>query len=188
MSDKPWFRFYNGVVDDPKVQRLRPELFKTWVNLLCIACRNDGALPGFEDLAFALRMDDATLSSQLGELIFVGLLDEVGTGLAPHNWSGRQYRGDQDVTAAERAKRYRDRKRDATNTVTRDASRNDTRLEQSRAESDTDSDPESDHGSTSQGKDRTLQEESPHLREGPARPVRFDLDAPFGDVELRGVA
>ena len=31
-----WFRFYHGALHDPKVQSLRPELFKFWVNLLCL--------------------------------------------------------------------------------------------------------------------------------------------------------
>jgi len=34
-----WFRFYNDALDNPKVQLLPSDLFKTWVNLLCIASR-----------------------------------------------------------------------------------------------------------------------------------------------------
>ena len=40
-----WFRFYNEALDDPKVQKLPPALFKSWVNLLCLTARHDGTLP-----------------------------------------------------------------------------------------------------------------------------------------------
>ena len=32
-----WFRAYNGIIDDPKVQRLAPHFFKGWICLLCLA-------------------------------------------------------------------------------------------------------------------------------------------------------
>ena len=53
-----WFRFYADALDDPKVQRLPPPIFKTWVNLLCLASKNEGNLPSAEECAFALRMSD----------------------------------------------------------------------------------------------------------------------------------
>lgn len=95
-----WFRFYSDALEDPKVQRLPGDLFKTWVNLLCLANKSEdrGHLPPAEDIAFALRMDTDTLTAQLDELATRGLLDEGETGLAPHNWQGRQRKSD-DVTA-----------------------------------------------------------------------------------------
>ena len=52
-----WFRFYTESLEDPKVQKLDGETYKVWVNLLCLAAKNDGKLPSVQDIAFALRMD-----------------------------------------------------------------------------------------------------------------------------------
>ena len=43
-AGKQWLRLYDDVLDDPEVQRLPPDLFKHWVNLLCLA--NKGTLRG----------------------------------------------------------------------------------------------------------------------------------------------
>ena len=50
-----WFRLYDAVLDDPKVQRLPDRIFKAWINLLCLASRHGGTLPPVDDVAFALR-------------------------------------------------------------------------------------------------------------------------------------
>lgn len=103
-----WFRFYDCALDDPKVQKLPAELFKTWVNLLCVASRNDGILPALEDLAFMLRKDEETLARVLHELQRLGLIDESEQGLTPHNWATRQYQSD---NSAERVRKHREAKR-----------------------------------------------------------------------------
>lgn len=117
-----WFRFYTGVVDDPKAQMLAPDLFKHWVNLLCIAAENDGELPVLSATAFKLRLPEAKAAGILAKLCSFGLLDKTEKGFKPHNWDSRQYKSDvTDETAAERMRRYRDRKRNnrnATVTVT----------------------------------------------------------------------
>jgi hypothetical protein len=137
-----WFRMYSDVLDDPKVQKLPPELFKAWVNLLCLAGRNDRVLPCVDDIAFALRMSQDVTRDMVRDLSQRGLLDD-GEDLMPHNWNERQFKSDKDETAAERkrAQRMREKKGDVTDDVTRDThvtsrppeqSRTDT--EQSRAE------------------------------------------------------
>jgi hypothetical protein len=98
-----WFRMYDCVLDDPKVQRLPGDLFKTWVNLLCVASRNDGQLPNAADLAFMLRMSDDAISTALRRLVDVGLIDD-GEKLSPHNWDQRQFKSD---VSTERVKRFR---------------------------------------------------------------------------------
>lgn len=105
-----WFRFYDCALDDPKVQKLPAELFKIWVNLLCVASRNDGVLPAIEDLAFMLRKDEETLARVLSELQRFGLIDESEQGLTPHNWSTRQYQSD---NSAERVRKHREAKRNS---------------------------------------------------------------------------
>lgn len=130
-----WFRMYADVLDDPKVQRLPPDLFKAWVNLLCLASRNDGVLPGIEDIAFALRMSQDVTRDITRDLSQRGLLDGEDE-LSPHNWSERQFRSDKDETASERKRRQREREKQpvVTDDVTRDTSVTSRPPEQSRTE------------------------------------------------------
>ena len=108
-----WFRMHDCILDDPKVQRLPSDLFKTWVNLLCIASRNSGELPPVADLAFLLRMSEGEAAKHLRSLIDADLIDDMGDYFAPHNWNERQYKTD---VSTERVKRFRQRsmKRDET--------------------------------------------------------------------------
>ena len=111
MSNR-WFRFYDTALDDPKVQTLPPELFKAWVNILCLASRNKGVLPPIERVAFALRCDETHAERTIERLLNEGLIDRKNGGpngyhYAPHNWTKRQYKSD---TSTERVKRYRQRK------------------------------------------------------------------------------
>lgn len=114
-----WFRMYTDVLDDPKVQKLPAALFKTWVNLLCLASRHDGTLPPLDDIVFALRLDDETAADHIAELTKRGLLD-AGEELTPHNWNERQFKSDKDETASERQRKKRERDREQG--VTRDTS------------------------------------------------------------------
>ncbi len=97
------------VLNDPTLQRLPGDRFKTWINLLCITSKNDGVLPPLSDLTFLLRpMAEDKISALIEEFCDKGLLDSVGgepVRYVPRDWATRQY---VDVTAAERAKRYRD--------------------------------------------------------------------------------
>ena len=114
-----WFRFYNEALDNPKVQKLDGSTFKLWVNLLCVAGRNDGKLPSNPDLAFALRIDEIALESLLDRLLIGGLIEvrkggQNGSYIAPHDWEERQYKSD---TSTPRVKRYRKRSRNVTETA-----------------------------------------------------------------------
>ncbi len=115
-----WFRMYAEVVDDPKVQMLPPDLFKSWVNILCLACRNNGILPPVDQLAFSLRCDEAHALAVVERLTSAGLIDRLAGGSdgvrnAPHGWSKRQYKSD---TSTERVKRFRAVARNAPETET----------------------------------------------------------------------
>lgn len=122
-----WFRMYDDVLDDPKVQRLPADLFKAWVNLLCLASKNGGTLPCIDDVAFALRMDVECADDVVGSLVERGLLDEEGEdAYRPHNWNSRQFKSDQDPTAAERQRRKREREKAVTRDVTDESRRPDT--------------------------------------------------------------
>jgi hypothetical protein len=89
-----WFRFYSDALDDPKVQRLPAELFRAWVNILCLASRHGGTLPPVEDIQFALRLSADAVAVLLADLKAHGLIDETDAGMAPHNWNKRQYKSD----------------------------------------------------------------------------------------------
>jgi hypothetical protein len=102
-----WFRFYVGALDDVKVQSMPGEMFKSWVNILCLAKRNDGLIRP-DDVAFALRVPQAKADNILSVLKKKGLLDESGDNLVPHNWDARQYKSD---VSTPRVKRFRERQR-----------------------------------------------------------------------------
>lgn len=106
-----WFRFYDDAIHDAKVLKLSDAMHRAWVTLLCIASKNNGALPSAADIALTLRVKPSVVASWITELNTCGLLDRDGDGFAPHNWSDRQYKSD---SSAERMKRHRDRKRDVT--------------------------------------------------------------------------
>lgn len=101
-----WFRYYDGAVDDPKVQRLSPIIFRFWINILCLASRNSGILPSLSDMEFTLRINTKQLSEFIGKLLTAGLLDQDGETLSPHNWNVRQFKSD---VSTERVKRFRER-------------------------------------------------------------------------------
>lgn len=124
-----WFRFYDTAIDDPKVQRLQPALFKTWVNLLCVASQNNGVLPSMEDLSFRLRISRDETDGHIQALVTAGLLDEAAGAISPHNWHARQFKSD---VSTPRVKRFRDGKRNVSETP----SGTTPEAEQSRAEAE----------------------------------------------------
>lgn len=113
-----WFRFYEGALDDPKVQTLSGDDFKAWVNILCVACRQNGTLPNVAALAFMLRMDENACQTLVERLVNAGLIDRRNGGVngahyAPHGWDKRQYKSD---GSSGRVKRFRERSKPVTET------------------------------------------------------------------------
>lgn len=106
-----WFRFYDSVLEDPKVQRMDPVMFKAWVNIMCLASRSEGVLPPISDIAFALRISDEQADTVVRVLLTNGLIDDDGEHMKPHNWHNRQFL---DRTNSQRQQRFRDKKRDVT--------------------------------------------------------------------------
>jgi hypothetical protein len=104
-----WFRFYGDSLNDPKVQSLDGDTFKAWVNILCVASKNDGRLPPISELSFLLRCDDNACLTLVERLLNATLIDRVngganGWGYAPHGWDKRQYKSD---VSTDRVKRFR---------------------------------------------------------------------------------
>ena len=120
MTAGRWFRLYEEVVDDPKVQRLPAPVFKAWINLLCATSRNGGAIRR-DDAPFILRVDPVTANSRVHDLIAGGVFEDHDGVLVPHNWNGRQFKSD---SSAERMKRHRQRHRDVARNGAGDGGRN----------------------------------------------------------------
>jgi hypothetical protein len=112
---KQWFRLYHSLLDNPKIQRLTPALFKHWINLLCLAARHDGSLPNLDDIAFGLRLSKIDAASVVQELGAAGLVDDQPDKSTMHDWDVWQFRDD---GAAERMREYRNRTRYDKNAVT----------------------------------------------------------------------
>lgn len=129
-----WFRFYDDALNDPKVQKLPADMFRAWVNLLCLASKGGGFIQK-EDVSFGLRLASEDCYGVIDYLVRQNLLVDNGDTLSPHNWSGRQFQSDKDPTNADRQKRYRDGKRNAPSNVTDNVTI--TPLEQSRTDTDT---------------------------------------------------
>src|SRR6476469_9994252 len=110
-----WWRAYDEAVDDPKLQQLRPELFKAWFNICCVTSQNGGKLPSLSSVAFKLRVKPDKARAIVEELKAADLIDDDGIGnLAPHNWSKRQYESD---VSTETVKRFRERSRNVSSAV-----------------------------------------------------------------------
>lgn len=117
MKSLPWFRLYTEMIDDEKLGLLAFEDRWHFVALLCL--KGKGVLdnePDVEMLArkVALKMGltCAELEKVAGRLSRMGLIDF--DTFQPTAWDSRQFSSDQDGTAAERQKRFREsRKRNA---------------------------------------------------------------------------
>lgn len=105
-----WFRFYDEVLDDPKVQQLPAPLFRYWANLLCLANKGTprGAVPNdMQHVAYKLRVSPTRAEVILRDLESRGLFKLNGSGQwEPHNWCGRQRKSDNvaERVASHRAK------------------------------------------------------------------------------------
>jgi hypothetical protein len=114
-----WFRVHDDLVDDPKVQRLEPSLFKALINLWCLTSANGGVLPPIDEIAFKLRMKPEKAQRVLNELRAVGLVEDDERGTRPHNWDQRQFISDGSTS---RVKRFRERRRNVSPNASETAS------------------------------------------------------------------
>jgi hypothetical protein len=138
-----WFRFYSEALDDPKVQRLPGDLFKAWVNLLCLANEQEerGTLPPLDDIAFRLRLDHLKAEDALTGLRRAGLLEHnTDTDeYRVHAWDKRQYASD---LSTDRVRKFREKQRETAHETERNKS--ETFQKRSRNAIDTDTEAETD--------------------------------------------
>jgi hypothetical protein len=121
-----WFRVYDDLVDDPKIQRLDPTLFKALINVWCLASAHRGVLPSIEVIAFKLRTKPQRVQRVLNELRAAGLFDDDERGVRPHNWDQRQFISDGSTS---RVKRFRERRRNVSSVVSETAPEAETETE-----------------------------------------------------------
>lgn len=144
---KPWIRLYTDLPSNPKAQRLPGDLFKFWINCLCLYGKR-GYFPPAKDIAWALQVSEKITLRNIRDLIDAGLLDEsprdkgfenlIVDAIHPHDWDDLQFESD---ASRERQKKYRDRHAKHNKAVTSDVTvtvqeQNRTEQIQSRAETE----------------------------------------------------
>ena len=115
-----WFRFYHDAYRDPKVQDMKPELFKFWVNTLCVASESDprGTIRSQDHLRRALGVTKTVAERYVGALLALSLLHRGEDGaLTPHNWERRQPESD-DAAKRKRLQRDNDLQKQQSGNVT----------------------------------------------------------------------
>lgn len=102
-----WFRFYSDAVRNPKIAKLSDQQFRLWIELLSLACENDGKIPDLESLKHILKRRLDHLSRGLKELISAGLMEPLEAGYQPKNWKERQFISD---TSTHRVRKLRQKR------------------------------------------------------------------------------
>lgn len=105
-----YVKLWDNVLDNIKVQRLTPDVFKAWVNLLAVTARYGGPkgeLPTWDDMLFGLRSDRATIQGWIKALVTSGLIDRNGSHYSLHDFE--KWNESRDKTAAKRQKEWRER-------------------------------------------------------------------------------
>ncbi|HSE46366.1 MAG TPA: hypothetical protein VLA89_13655 [Gemmatimonadales bacterium] len=136
-----WFRLYNDVLDDPKVQSLTPYQFKCWINLLCLASKSKvrGSLPDKASIAFRLRLSLADTEAILSDLATAGFINYEQGAISIHDWNEWQFDSD---SSTQRTQKYRSKQRETSRERHSDALDTDT---------DTDTDTEQKRGAAKRG-------------------------------------
>lgn len=106
-----WFRFYTEFSSDPKVQSMDEAMQRRLVMLFCL--HGSGQLESLthDEIAFALRIDIATLHATLQLFQEKGFCDEKGR---LKNWDKRQYKSDNSTERSRKSRAKSKTKKDAT--------------------------------------------------------------------------
>ncbi len=133
LPTNPWFRLYRQTISNPKVQKLSPELFKFWINCLCLT-DDDGTLPSLEDICYGVRLSAQKVQDNLNLLNKANLVnyatDGDSTFCEVNCWREWQPRSD---NAAERMRNNRRTRSEHVPNMNRTSSEG-VRLEQNRTE------------------------------------------------------
>lgn len=108
-----WLRLYADLLNNPKAQTLPGDLFKIWINCLCIACNADETFHGtlhetIDETAYALRLSKEDTQEALDRLVSARLLILEDGLYHIVNWDKRQFKSD---TSTDRVKAFREKKK-----------------------------------------------------------------------------
>ncbi len=103
-----WIKLYHEILDDPKMATMPDNLWRRTTELFLLAGRlyKDGMLPDTKQIAWALRMDENVLETELQQIVTSGIIQKVEGGWFIPNFVKRQ----RASTNTERSAAYRERK------------------------------------------------------------------------------
>lgn len=106
-----WIKLYHEILDDPKMATLPDNLYRRAIEVFLLAGRfsqeRNGNIPDTAKLAWALRMNETQLQSDLEALEKVGIVKQRKDGWFVLNFEKRQ----QALSSTERSQRHRERQR-----------------------------------------------------------------------------
>ena len=107
MSGMPWFRLYAEIINDPKVGQLSDSEFRTFVELMCLACESgtDGNTNlTVSETEWKLRRN---VSETIEKLLEVGLVTlNSAKRVIVKNYSKRQFKSDKST---DRVRKHREK-------------------------------------------------------------------------------
>ena len=112
-----WFRFYNEIVDDPKVARMSDRQFRCFSYLLCVANSSDerGSINlSIEEIAWRIRFTPEEVQDTISLLVELSIISNSENHYEFINWKKRQFPSD---NVAERVKRFRSKSCNVTETL-----------------------------------------------------------------------
>ena len=109
MANGLWLRLWVGITNSRKIQSLPDNLFRWWINLLCLSKGQDGLLPNIKDISWELRMTEAKVNQAISSLMEHGLIDAIELGFAMHDWDEWQFQSD---VSTERTRRFKERQKE----------------------------------------------------------------------------
>ena len=102
-----WLRLDEHLPGNAKAQALPSDLFKFWINLLCVCRKWKGMVESVEAAAWELRLAPARAQLQLEKLVAAGLVDRPSQmDYRIHDWNDWQYEND---VSTERVRKFRER-------------------------------------------------------------------------------
>lgn len=109
MANGGWLRLHVSITSSRKIQSLPDNLFRWWINLLCLAKAGDGLLPTTKDISWELRTSETKVNQAIESLSQRGLVDAVELGFAMHDWNTWQFLSD---VSTERTRRFKERQKE----------------------------------------------------------------------------
>ena len=183
MSGLPWFRMYTDFLEDPKMLALAFEDQRHFIGVLALksaSTLDQDCSPELMDRLVAQRLwiDHSAIREVKRRLIEAGLIDEDWQPIA---WEKRQFVSDHDPTAAERARRYREKQKKITpSRVTSRVTSRTSNGSVTPLDTDTESDTEKEEETTQTADAVRAAAASPRLAPEPG--LKKQIDCPYSEL------